>query len=133
MQTLTVDIANKKIVVCSKCWRSYCTCRAERFAVDATMIEILKTLNEKGYKTLFHCGGHVRYGEPLFVYVKFSRYVCLPEENKTPTGAGWGYDAYHNQIEYYNKADKLSDEDKIILLSKKHEELLQWVKALPKR
>lgn len=97
------------------------------------MVDILRLLNKKGYRTLYHCGGHIKPREPLFVYVKFSRQVILPDTNKLPTGAGWGYDAYHNQIEYYNSDLDLNEDDKIKLLSQKHDELLQWAKALPKR
>ena len=97
------------------------------------MIDVFRLLNKKGYKTLYHCGGHIKPREPLFVYVKFSRQVILPDTNKLPTGSGWGYDAYHNQIEYYNSDLDLNEDDKIKLLSQKHDELLQWAKALPKR
>ena len=133
MQTLTATTVNRHMAVCPKCWRTFCCCRAGHIIVDYTMVDILRLLNKKGYKTLYHCGGHIKAREPLFVYVKFSRQVILPDTNKLPTGAGWGYDAYHNQIEYYNSDLDLNEDDKIKLLSQKHDELLQWAKALPKR
>ena len=73
--------------ICSKCWKreKYCKCAYGSYIeLDYNMIYIIKTLNIKGFITVFCCGGH---SEKQFteIYIQFKNnfyFNSIPENFK---------------------------------------------------
>jgi hypothetical protein len=66
----------------SKYCPRYC-CSGEVAEIDELMIPIIKTLNTKGYETLYCCSGHT-YDQAPNTYIKFELNAKLPR--KLPKG-----------------------------------------------
>lgn len=62
--------------VCFKCMKpeDECTCvQSHLIEIDSNCIDIVKELNQKGYQTVFSCGGHAEY-DHNFTYVAIKNF-----------------------------------------------------------
>lgn len=60
---------------CNVCLRK--NCDGEKVIVDDTMLLVIQILNQKKYKTIACCSGHIKKIES-FTYIKFDDSVDLP-------------------------------------------------------
>ena len=92
--------------------------------VDVNMQEIIRTLNEKGYKTTSCCESH--FGDTLNLYISFvyNYGIACPD--------GFSLGKRDNSVIYsFKKADVSSKEKYEELKSKKLEILRSWAESLP--
>lgn len=128
-----IRFLNSHIMVCPECFKRNCNHGHEKIEIDESMEEILRTLNNKNYKTLYHCGGHVCNGF-IQIYVMFCGFVNFGYNVATDIGKGWKYDSKNNMIEYYidNKHYRgMSIESRVNVIESKQKELLDWANSLP--
>jgi hypothetical protein len=50
------------VELCSRCFKSLCSHKAEKFDCDDMMVYPIQKLNGLGYKTLYSCSGHLDRG-----------------------------------------------------------------------
>ena len=77
------------MIVCSRCWKLNCEC-ISRYGVeiDDSIADIIITINKKGYRTHYCCGGHGRALDEL--YINFNKWYC-PEIIVSDIGKFWKY------------------------------------------
>lgn len=141
MTNSEVNIFDKSIWVCPICFCESCFHDCDDFdkiEIDASMQEILKILNDKGYKTQYHCGGHVnkKYQNNFIqIYIRFWYGINFSLDEMNSVGDGWVWDFHHNanDLDFIIKPEirKNMTEDEVVkLLEKKHKELLNWANKL---
>ena len=102
------------------------------------MQKILKILNDKGYKTQYHCGGHVnkKYQNKFIqIYIRFYNNVCFSLDEMNSIGDGWEWDFSHhandlNFIVRPNIRKNITEDEVVKLLEEKHKELFNWANKL---
>lgn len=128
-----IRFLNNHIMVCPECFKRNCSHGLGKIKIDESMEEILRILNSKNYKTLYHCGGHVRDGF-IQTYIMFASFVNFGHNISIDIGDGWRYDARKNILEYYIEhkyCKNISVEEEVNILESKHRELLNWANNLP--
>ena len=91
--------------------------------IDDLMAQTIQTLNLKGYRTAWSCGGHVR-EDFSRAYIAFEFGEITPEE--LPDGWFWEEDG-NMQYEYVScEPDALEKE-----ISEVMKELVDWAESLP--
>lgn len=128
-----INYLNSHTMVCSECFRGSCDHDAEMIEVDKSMEEILQILNDKNYKTLYHCGGHTN--TPfIHVYIMFAGFVNFGYNVGLDVGEGWFYNQKKNILEVFlNKKQtlRLNEEQRVKFIESKQNELLNWANSLP--
>jgi hypothetical protein len=108
--------------ICVQCWEENCNCNNKKIElIDDNLIDILKNLNKKGYKTKFSCGGHIN-RKYVYIYILFCKnysFPVLPE----------GY-IYKKGLLYYRnsriKSEKRIQKD----IDEKIKTLREWAKKI---
>lgn len=71
--------------VCNKCFEEYCSCiDKEMIKIDKLMLDAIKILNQKGYKTVYCCSGHLEEGVLNKAYIMFDKaylFECFDDFN----------------------------------------------------
>jgi len=99
-------------------------CDGEAFGIDEEMIIPIDILNQKGYKTMWCCSGHVfteNGGDDYIAFIEGSFPKTIPD--------GWYSDEKYNAIRYRvpNKSPILKRKDVV-----KHiDNLIEWAVKLP--
>lgn len=127
-----IDFMNHKIMVCPQCFERKCNHGCDKIEIDESMEEILKVLNNKNYKTLYHCGGHV-YGGFIQIYIMFASCVNFGYNVAIDIGRDWTWDKDKNMLECYigqNRFIGMSINNRVHFLESKHKELLDWANSL---
>lgn len=131
--TEKIRFLNNHIMVCPKCFKRKCNHGLGKIEIDESMEDILRILNNKNYKTLYHCGGHV-YDGFIQTYIMFASFVNFGYKISIDIGDGWRYDARKNILEYYighKHCKNMPVEERVNILESKHRELLDWANNLP--
>lgn len=118
--------------VCPYCWHTLDNCTCELFPpysliyIDKNIQEHIRILNEKGYRTMACCEGHM--DVCISTYISFAdnyfKDMDMPD--------GFKYDKKRRAISYVYSM-KLTEEKMEELKRKKLEALLNWCKNLPNR
>lgn len=105
------------MIICTNCWQEYCKCdMPDPREIDDNIIDTLRLLNGKGYKTKFSCGGHVD-GRIIYIYVLFwdeHKFDTLPD----------GFNAKGQQVYCYLKK---ADQD---IIDSRVEALYEWARKV---
>lgn len=118
--------------VCPYCWNTLNNCTCDLFPpyhlvfIDKNIQEHIRILNEKGYRTVGCCEGHVK--------VCINTYIAFSDNYFKDTGTpdGFKYDK-KRRIVTYTYSTKLSKEDMERIKEEKLKTLLEWCKSLPNR
>ena len=99
------------VELCSRCFKSLCSHKAEKFDCDDMMVYPIQKLNGLGYKTLYSCSGHLdrgvihgHDGKPvgkvkdsdatvLQTYIMFAKMYHF---DVMPCGFGFKFNVYNN-------------------------------------
>ena len=119
------------MIVCKRCWNLDCEC-ISRYGVeiDDSIVDIIVTLNKKGYRTNYCCGGHGRALDEL--YINFNKWHC-PEIIVSDIGKFWKYTKSDATIrvklpkEFRSKSKEEIEE----FLVERRKELKAWADRLP--
>lgn len=118
--------------VCPYCWNTLddCTCKLfppyHLIYIDKNIQEHIRILNEKGYRTVACCEGHMN--------TCINTYIAFPNNyfKDINTPDGFNYDK-KRRIITYTYSTSLTEKDMEELKKKKLETLLNWCKSLPNR
>lgn len=72
------------MLVCSECFCSECAHEKEKVEIDDEILDTIKLLNDKGYKTDYCCGGHVGEKRMPCMYVRFDWVKVAEGVSKLP-------------------------------------------------
>ena len=73
-----MDKLNYCTNVCVTCWELGCKCYFPNYReIDNNMVTLLINLNKKGYKTRYHCEGHIEEDDSQ-IYISFSGNYTMP-------------------------------------------------------
>ena len=113
-------------VRCDLCFKKNCNCENKNLIeLDKRMIGMLKTLNRKGYKTIFSCESH--YGYSLNVYIVFTKNYF--EGMEMPDG--FKYNKKERSIKHIISSKNRRNREQFNLEKEYHiEKLKEWVKEL---
>lgn len=116
--------------VCPYCWHTLNNCTCDVFPpyhlifVDKNIQEHIRILNEKGYRTIGCCEGHMKVC--ISTYISFARDyfndISLPD--------GFKYNKKRKMISY-TYSTRLTKENMENIKKEKLEMLLEWCKNLP--
>lgn len=70
--------------VCPICFTPKCNHRKSRIEIDDDILDTIKLLNDKGYRTSFCCAGHVDKSQPISIYISFDYYSIIEKKGKMP-------------------------------------------------
>ena len=118
--------------VCINCWKieKVCKCAIKNFVeIDDDIVDIITSLNKKGYATEFCCSGHAK-NELIHIYISFSGET---EFKKPPIGFKISHRNGRVIIEYTNRKPQLRIESKQLLINQKINNLKAWTKNLESR
>lgn len=114
------------VKVCDQCFCQKCNCENKiLITMDRKMTSIIKSLNKKGYITVFCCESHYQYTNSIYIqFVKnYFKNIELPE--------GFKYNKRMNAIEHIIlKANKKSREEFNMEKECYVNKLKEWAKAL---
>lgn len=131
--TEKIRFLNNHIMVCPVCFKRKCKHGSAKIEIDESMEDILRILNNKNYKTLYHCGGHV-YDGFIQIYIMFTSFANFGYNIGIDVGNGWQYDTKKNVLEYFidnKRCRSMPVETRVKILESKHKELLDWANSLP--
>lgn len=118
--------------VCPYCWYTLDKCTCDLFPpyhlifIDKNIQEHIRILNEKGYRTIACCEGHMN--------VCINTYISFADNyfNDIGTPEGFKHDK-KRRIITYTYSTKLEEKEMEELKKEKLETLLKWCKGLPDR
>lgn len=116
--------------LCSICWEEDCIHdKGYKREIDDSIADIIISLNKKGYKTTFCCGGHNR--NPDDIYISFNKWFCpnIVDEKKE-IGTYWKYTRYNSTIRATTPREVQTEEDSKAFLEKRREELRNWISKI---
>ena len=112
--------------VCNQCFKQKCNCENKCLIdIDRQMTGIVKTLNKKGYKTMYCCESHFKYS--LSIYVGFIKNYF----NDMEIPEGFKYSKKKYTIEHIITSKNRKDENKFNEEKQYYINILkEWVKNL---
>lgn len=119
--------------VCPYCWHTLNKCTCELFPpynlifIDSGIQEHIRILNEKGYRTIGCCEGHIKVC--INTYIAFAKDYFTGIENMPD---GFKYNKSRKMITY-TYSTRLTKENMEEIKKEKLETLLEWCKSLPNR
>lgn len=119
--------------VCPYCWNTLNKCTCNLFPpynlifIDSGIQEHIRILNEKGYRTIGCCEGHIKVC--INTYIAFAKDYFTGIEN---IPEGFKYNKNRKMITY-TYSTRLTKENMEEIKKEKLETLLEWCKSLPNR
>lgn len=111
--------------LCKLCWEPECNHeKGYKVEIDDSISDIIISLNKKGYRTLFCCGGHDRV--PDDIYISFNKWYC-PHIVESELGPGWEYTKYNATIRATTPRTIMTVEDSKKFLEDRRNELRKWI------
>lgn len=108
------------------------SCGGTCVEIDENIIEPIRMLNNKGYRTKFSCAGHVFSKESAYVafdqYLYPENYLDLPKGWKADKFVGWG-----NYIIRYEIKGDLNSKERFLDQFNAMKNLMDWAESLPER
>ena len=114
--------------LCTICWEKNCN-HGEGYKreIDDSIADIIISLNKKGYRTVFCCGGHDRV--PDDIYISFNRWNC-PKESQFNINENWKYTAYNATLRATTPKNIKTVEQSRKFLEDRRKELREWIKEI---
>ena len=114
--------------VCKLCWSTDCSHKeGYKVEIDDSIVDIIISLNKKGYSTLYCCGGHDRV--PDDIYISFNRWRC-PSIEKFNINENWKYTEYNATLRATTPRSIRTVEQSREFLRDRREELREWLKRI---
>lgn len=118
--------------ICPYCWHTLDNCTCELFPpyhlifIDKNIQEHIRILNEKGYRTIACCEGHME--------VCINTYIAFADSYFTDADApdGFRYDKNRRTM-IYSHSTRLKENEMEKIKKEKLETLLEWCRNLPNR
>ncbi len=106
------------MLVCPICFCPKCSHNKKKIEIDDDILDTIKILNDKGYKTTYCCAGHVDKSQPIHIYISFDKFndikidlqKYINDRIKEIIGRDSSY-AYYDVTNYYNEIDFPKDEN----------------------
>lgn len=70
--------------VCPICFTPKCEHRRTKIEIDDDILDTIKLLNDKGYRTAYCCAGHLDKSQPILIYVSFDIYAIREANGELP-------------------------------------------------
>ena len=139
------------MLVCPICFCPKCRHNKKKIEIDDDILDTIKILNDKGYKTTYCCAGHVDKSQPIHIYISFDswsivhglsklpqtmpndKWVCYPRhrENHHLVWSKQMTPYYGNSMYYIVKqANRKKDSAILAELEEQRKELYEWAKRL---
>ena len=120
--------------VCPHCWNTINKCKCKTYPpyhlifIDENIQEHIRTLNEKGYRTIACCEGHTKVC--ISTYIAFANNyfdgISMPD--------GFRYNEKRRIVEHNYSTKIIKEKEKFEELKKANlKTLLEWCKNLPNR